>query len=65
MLRILEKRNQYVDAQAKKSYNSKRNMESFKIITEELIDDLVEELAFNIDKANDDYAEIVFKNEFN
>ena len=64
MLRIIEKRNQFCDSLNKLSYYSKRNLESFKIVTEELIDDILDELTHEMDMANDEYAEIVFKNEF-
>jgi len=64
MLQIIEKRNTFTEALNKKSHYSKRNLESFKIITDELIDDILYEVTVEVDKANDEYAEVLFKNEF-
>jgi hypothetical protein len=64
MLQIIEKRNTFTEGLNKKSHYSKRNLESFKIITEELIDDIIFEVSIEVDKANDEYAELLFKNEF-
>ena len=64
MLQIIEKRNTFTEALNKKSHYSKRNLESFKIITDELIDDILYDVTFEVDKANDEYAEVLFKNEF-
>lgn len=64
MLQIIEKRNTFTEALNKKSHYSKRNLESFKIITDELIDDILYDVTVEVDKANDEYAEVLFKNEF-
>jgi len=64
MLQIIEKRNAFTEALNKKSHYSKRNLESFKIITDELIDDILYDVTVEVDKANDEYAEVLFKNEF-
>ena len=64
MLQIIEKRNTFTEALNKKSHYSKRNLESFKIITGELIDDILYDVTVEVDKANDEYAEVLFKNEF-
>ena len=64
MLQIIEKRSIFTEALNKKSDISKRNLESFKIITDELIDDILYDVTVEVDKANDEYAEVLFKNEF-
>ncbi|KRW99219.1 hypothetical protein PPERSA_07462 [Pseudocohnilembus persalinus] len=64
MVDILEHRNKFSESLYKLSHYSKKNLEVFRILTEELIDEILMEETIKIDKSNDEFAQALFQNEF-
>ncbi|EAR84893.2 hypothetical protein TTHERM_00584490 (macronuclear) [Tetrahymena thermophila SB210] len=64
IVNVLEKRSEFLRKTQKLDHYTKKNMNAFASITEKLLDDILLDLAKELDETNSQYAELMFQHEF-
>ena len=64
LVKVIENRNNFTGMIKNYEFYSKKNMDAYKVISDEIVDDIVDELADVVEKAYEEYAELLFINEF-